>query len=114
MNDITDITWISIFGRASTENSIIKYYPDTYVDPKTNNVLNHISLLSSNVYFENGDINYEVKLEDFDARCEVVLKQKDSAEIHIGIANETFNISILKDGKWEFLLNVGNIREFYT
>lgn len=109
---MTDIKWVPIYGRGTIEGNSIKYIPEKFLNIKTNKEELKIAILSSNLFFENGTIDLVIKVKDFTARCEVALKQSDLSEVHIGIANGSFNISVFKDGNWDLLLNVGDMHNF--
>jgi hypothetical protein len=100
--------WMAILGNIKIEKNTITHVPYKYTD-ELNKEQFGTTIAKSNLYFENGEINFEVYLKDPKSRCQVILNQGRQREIFAGInvGPNTFGFVIHQDQKWENYFGVG-------
>lgn len=100
--------WIALFGNIKIEKNIIKHVPYKFTDEQNKEQFGS-TVAKSNLFFENGEIKFEVYLKDPKSRCQVILNQGRQTELYVGINvwNNTYGFGIFKDKKWENYFGVG-------
>lgn len=101
--------WLVTLGTASVENDKL-----TYISTKGENSegkeFNYITIISSNIDFENGIIKFSVKTDDKYALCQVVLNS-EKGDVNIGMNTNGHLFGIIRHDKdnhrWETLEGSG-------
>lgn len=79
-----NINWLVLTGQAKISDSKITYIPTTYKDVKGGE-FNETATIGSDVEFENGTIEFTVKVNESKAICQIVLNTDNSANLNVGI-----------------------------
>lgn len=103
------INWLVTLGNASIENDELIYIPEK----GTNNEgkeFNYVSIINSNIHFENGTIEFSVKTKDKYALCQVVLNS-EKGNVNIGMNTNGYLFGIIRhdeeNRRWENLEGSG-------
>lgn len=97
--------WITIFGKADYSDGEIRHIPtpaDLPADPSNKAPIPY-SLVRSNIDFEQGSITLEANIQESEARCQIVLPCRSSAEMYAGlnVMGARYGFGVLRNGKWE-------------
>lgn len=103
------IEWVPLQGTAKIEGSSIHYQPIYVAEGPGKGQIN-ICILGSDVYFEQGTIEFEVNLGGTDSRCQFVLNHQLDPQIFIGMNFGTNAYGMAKfksDREWETIETSG-------
>lgn len=102
--------WITTSGQTKISDSKITYVPTLTKDPNGNE-FNAYATVNSDVEFENGTIEFKVKVNDKNAICQVVLNTEKSPNLNIGLNTSGSLFGITKydpeSQRWEWQNGVG-------
>lgn len=107
-----NINWLVLTGQAKITDSKITYQPTTYKDVKGVE-FNETATIGSDVDFENGTIEFTVKVNESKAICQIVLNTENSANLNVGINANGSLFGITKydfeSKRWEWQNGTGLI-----
>lgn len=107
-----NINWLVLTGQAKIEDKKIVYQPTIGKDLKGIE-FNETATIGSDVDFENGRIEFTVKVNEPNARCQIVLSIENSSYVNIGINASGSLFGITKydseSQRWEWQSGTGNI-----
>jgi hypothetical protein len=100
--------WIAVTGRITQTNGILKAVPKTYAEDDTEKKRT-LTEVKSNIDFQGGNVTFEMRIQDPDSRCRLVLYGGKSKDIHVGhfIGSSAYGLALFKDDKWESIKTVG-------
>ena len=109
--------WLVTTGHAIISDAEIKYIPRTFKDElgdeKTSN-----AFVGSNIEFENGTIEFEVKSLSKSGLCQLILNTDSGADLNIGLNTAGYLYGIVKfnrkTNKWDIINGVGEPETFNT
>ncbi|MCB2263249.1 MAG: nucleoside 2-deoxyribosyltransferase [Candidatus Thiosymbion ectosymbiont of Robbea hypermnestra] len=97
------MNWINLFGNTTFDKGELTYHPTptTKLEMSTPG----FAYTKSDVYFENGEIEFSVKLEDASSSCQLVFNYGLQNQINVGLNynNAPYGIGILKNNVFENL-----------
>ena len=100
--------WIATTGKISFENGVLRAIARTYAesDPDKKRTMTEVR---SNLDFQSGTVKFEMRIQEPDSRCQLVLNGGKSKDIHIGhyVGSSAFGLTLYKDDKWELVKTVG-------
>lgn len=100
--------WIATTGRIAILDGVLKAIPKSYAadDPERKRTVTEVK---SNIDFQGGTVEFEIRVQDPDSRCQLVLNGGKSKDIHIGhyVGSSAYGLTLYKDDKWETIKTVG-------
>ena len=100
-----NIEWIPLQGLAKIESNLIHYQPIRATEGPREGLIN-ICIIGSNVYFQQGTIDFEVNFGGDDCLCRVVINHQLDPQVFIGFnfGTNAYGMAFLKsDGTWEMI-----------
>lgn len=100
--------WIAVTGKIAVENGVIKTIPRVVADDNEEKKRT-VTEIRSNIDFQGGTVIFEFRIQEPDARCQLVLNGGNSKDIHVGhfVGSSCYGLALYKDAKWEFIKTVG-------
>jgi hypothetical protein len=100
--------WIATTGRITLLDGVIQAIPNPHptTDAERKSTLTEIK---SNIDFQGGTVEFEIRIKDSDSRCQLVLNGGKSKDIQIGhyVGSSAYGLALFKDNKWEITKTVG-------
>ncbi|MDN4012665.1 nucleoside 2-deoxyribosyltransferase [Chryseobacterium gambrini] len=100
-----DINWLVTSGQAKITETKITYIPTKAKDPEGNEYY-QTSVINSDVDFENGSIEFNIKVKEIKALCQIVLETEEYGNLNIGMnaSGSLFGITKYdyKTKRWEW------------
>lgn len=93
-----NINWLVLTGKAEIKTNKITYSPTKYKDQKGVE-FNETATINSDVDFENGTVEFKVKVQEQKAICQIVFNVENSSSLNVGI---NANGSLFGITKWDF------------
>jgi len=108
------INWLTMAGYVDVINEEIVYKPDQIIyDPKSGPPLPYkFSYVISNIFLENGEISFNVKIEEQTSCCQLVIDIGNNNFLYIGINTGACAFGIMQrtNGYYQMLSSFGNIQ----
>ena len=100
--------WIATTGKISFVDGVVRAIARQYEedDPEKKRTMTEVK---SNLDFQSGTISFEMRIQDPDSRCQVVMNGGKSKDIHVGhyVGSSAYGMTLYKDDKWELIKTVG-------
>lgn len=105
--NVKNLHWVSIVGRFNEKNGVLRYFPDIAIDGP-NQGQPQICVAKSNLDFQNGIVKFRVRLEEPDAKVQVLLSHGHAEQVFAGLnCMGPYGIATFKNNKWENMVAVG-------
>ncbi|WP_191860743.1 TIR domain-containing protein [Hanstruepera ponticola] len=109
--------WLVTSGFSEITETEIKYIPKTIKDElNEDRIVN--SIVSTDIEFENGTIEFEVQSKDIYGICQLILNSDTGPDLNVGLNTSGYLYGIVqfnrKTNKWELLKGVGEQETFDT
>lgn len=109
-NNKTKMTnWLVTIGNAKIEDDKLTYIPQKGIN-KEGKEFNFVSIISSNINFENGIIKFSAKTNDKYAKCQTVLSS-EKGDVNIGMNTNGYLFGIIRhdieNRRWDVLEGSG-------
>jgi len=100
--------WIATRGQFTYEDGVLTFRPQP-AEGKDGSSAPTYGEARSNIVFQNGSLDFEVRTHEPDARCRIVLDGGGGKEIHVGlyVASAAYGITLYQNDKWESVKTVG-------
>lgn len=103
-----NIRWVPLQGTAKIEPTQIHYSPVEIAEgPEKGQI--RFTILKSDRYFQNGNIDFEMKLTGKDNRCQFVLNHGLEQQVFVGFnfGSNAYGMAFFKAGTWEPIATSG-------
>jgi len=117
-NNMEKLNWLTMAGYVETNNGGIVHRPGLIkCDPLTGPpVLFMYSHIISNIFLENGEVTFNVRMEDQTSRCQLVIETGNNEYLYIGINTGVCAFGIMRriNGIYQMLSSFGNYQTLST
>lgn len=104
-NNMKNYNFLVTSGKATIKDSKITYMPTKAIDSEGNEYF-QTAVVNSDIDFENGTIEFTIKVKETKAMCQVVLETEDYGNLNIGLnaSGSLFGITKYhhKTKRWEW------------
>lgn len=106
---MSTMEWSAVWGRIESRDGQIKYFPT--IELSGPNIGQPIfTLARSNVYFEAGEISFEVKTTNAQSGCQLILNDTSVEQYFVGLSTvptQLYVVMKFSQNKWEPMVSAG-------